>query len=163
MATELAARFEVAVAPDVASPRTLIEPSRVWSSLWPKVAAIALGLAAWQVVVWSGWKPDYVLPGPLAVFRRLAQDIGSPEFDLGIAITLRRALLGFAIAVAIGAATGIPVARVGSLRKAVGSASLGLQSMPSIAWFPLATLLFGLHATAIFFVVVLCAPPSIAG
>ena len=163
MATELAARFEVAQAPDVASPRTLIEPRRVWSSLWPKLAAIALGLAAWQVVVWSGWKPDYVLPGPLAVFRRLAQDIGSPEFDLGIAITLRRALLGFAIAVAIGSATGILVARVGVLRKAVGSAILGLQSMPAIAWFPLAILLFGLNETAIFFVVVLGAAPAIAG
>jgi NitT/TauT family transport system permease protein len=163
MATELAARFEVAQAPAVASPRPLIEPRRVWSSLWPKLAAVALGLAAWQVVVWSGWKPDYVLPGPLAVFQRLAQDIGNSEFDLGIAITLRRALLGYAMAVAIGAATGILVARVGVLRKAVGSAILGLQSMPSIAWFPLAILLFGLNETAIFFVVVLGAAPAIAG
>src|SRR5258708_14743438 len=49
-----------------------------------------LMIAAWQIVVWSGWKPDYVLPGPGPVFQRLAQDFGNVSFDLGIAITLRR-------------------------------------------------------------------------
>jgi NitT/TauT family transport system permease protein len=136
---------------------------RVWDGLWPKLAAAALMLAAWQAVVWSGWKPDYVLPGPGPVFQRLAQDFGNVNFDLGIAITLRRALIGFAIAVAIGSVAGILVARIAVLRKAIGSAILGLQSMPSIAWFPLAILLFGLNETAIFFVVILGAAPAIAG
>ena len=48
------------------------------------------------------------------------------------------------------------------LRKAVGSAILGLQSMPSIAWFPLAILLFQLSEGAITFVVILGAAPAIA-
>ena len=38
----------------------------------------------------------------------------------------------------------------------------GLQTMPSIAWFPLAILLFQLTEGAITFVVVLGAAPSIA-
>ena len=38
----------------------------------------------------------------------------------------------------------------------------GLQTMPSIAWFPLAILLFKLTERAILFVVVLGAAPSIA-
>ena len=38
----------------------------------------------------------------------------------------------------------------------------GLQTMPSIAWFPLAILLFQLSEGAITFVVVLGAAPSIA-
>ena len=49
------------------------------------------------------------------------------------------------------------------LRKAIGSAILGLQSMPSIVWFPLAILLFQLSENAIIFVVVLGAAPAIAG
>ena len=137
--------------------------ARLWSWLWPKLAAVALVLAAWQATVWSGWQPDYVLPGPLPVFQRLAQDLGNSNFDLGIAITLRRALTGYAIAVAIGTVTGILVARIAVLRRAIGSAILGLQSMPSIVWFPVAILLFGLNETAIFFVVILGAAPSIAG
>jgi NitT/TauT family transport system permease protein len=38
----------------------------------------------------------------------------------------------------------------------------GLQTMPSIAWFPLAILLFTLNEKAIMFVVILGAAPSIA-
>ena len=40
-------------------------------------------------------------------------------------------------------------------RTAIGSMITGLQTMPSIAWFPLAILLFGLEDSAIYFVVVL--------
>ena len=47
-------------------------------------------------------------------------------------------------------------------RSAVGSLITGLQTMPSIAWFPLAILLFKLTEGAITFVVVLGAAPSIA-
>src|ERR1700687_3308242 len=163
-ATELAAgHVSREVLATTARPPGRLPRLRVWSWLWPKFAATALVLVAWQVVVWSGWKPDYVLPGPGPVFQRLAQDLGNGSFDLGIAITLRRALMGYAIAVAIGSVAGILVARIGVLRKAIGAAILGLQSMPSIAWFPLAILLFGLNETAIFFVVILGAAPAIAG
>src|SRR5207237_8772467 len=112
-------------------------------------AAVALGLGIWQLVVWSGWKPDYVLPGPLPVFQRLAQDLGQADFYTGVAVTMRRALTGYAIAVVIGSAVGLLVARVPRVRKAVGHAILGLQSMPSIAWFPLAILLFQLSEGAL--------------
>jgi NitT/TauT family transport system permease protein len=136
--------------------------ARVWSWLWPKVAAVALGLAAWQAVVWSGWRPDYVLPGPLPVFQRLAQDLSLPDFYAGVGVTLRRALVGYAIAVVIGSALGLLIARVPIVRKAVGHAILGLQSMPSIAWFPLAILLFQATEGAILFVVILGAAPAVA-
>jgi NitT/TauT family transport system permease protein len=136
--------------------------ARLWSWLWPKLAAVALGLAAWQVVVWSGWKPDYVLPGPVPVFQRLGEDLSRPDFYAGVVVTLRRALTGYAIAVVIGSAVGLLVARVPVVRKAVGHAILGLQSMPSIAWFPLAILLFQASEAAILFVVILGAAPAVA-
>jgi NitT/TauT family transport system permease protein len=136
--------------------------ARLWSWLWPKLGAVALFLAVWQVVVWSGWRPDYVLPGPVPVFQRLGQDLGQPDFYAGVAVTMRRAFLGYAIAVVIGSALGLLVARVPIVRKAVGHAILGLQSMPSIAWFPLAILLFQLTEGAILFVVILGAAPAVA-
>ncbi len=163
MATELAAKLKPAPAEQLELAPESILSRRIWSAVWPKLAAVALALAAWQVIVWSGWKPDYVLPGPLPVFQRLGEDLMNLDFELGIAVTLRRALLGYAIAVAVGSAVGVAIARVGLLRKAIGSAILGLQSMPSIAWFPLAILLLGLNETAIFFVVILGAAPAIAG
>ena len=57
---------------------------------------------------------------------------------------------------------GVIVVRSRTLRAAVGSLITGLQTMPSIAWFPLAILLFGLTESAITFVVILGATPSIA-
>jgi NitT/TauT family transport system permease protein len=48
------------------------------------------------------------------------------------------------------------------LRQAFGGLMTGLQTMPSIAWFPLAILLFQISESAIFFVVLLGAAPSVA-
>lgn len=136
--------------------------ARVWSTLWPKLAAVVLALAAWQVVVWSHWRPEYVLPSPGRVLGQLGQLLGEGEFYLAIGITLRRALTGYALAVLVGSVVGASVARVRPLRTAVGSLITGLQTMPSIAWFPLAILLFQLSESTILFVVVLGAAPSIA-
>ena len=62
----------------------------------------------------------------------------------------------------IGTVVGSLVARIPTLRAAFGSLITGLQTMPSIAWFPLAILIFQLSERAILFVVVLGAAPSIA-
>jgi NitT/TauT family transport system permease protein len=163
MATDLAGVIPVVDPAETTVQAGRFALDRVWAGLWPKLAAIALVLAAWQVVVWSGWRPDYVLPGPLPVFERLGTDLSKVDFYFGVSVTLRRALIGYAVAVALGSIVGILVARIAILRKAIGSAILGLQSMPSIAWFPLAILLFQLSESAIIFVVILGAAPAIAG
>jgi NitT/TauT family transport system permease protein len=135
---------------------------RLWAVVWPKLAALAFALIAWQLVVWSGWRPSYVLPGPITVFGRLATDIGGSDLPTAVAITLRRAAVGFGVAFVIGCLVGVAIVQVRALRIAASSFVTGLQTMPSIAWFPLAILLFGLSEQAILFVVVLGAAPSIA-
>jgi NitT/TauT family transport system permease protein len=135
---------------------------RVWSSLWPKLAAIGVALLVWQIVVWSGWRPDYVLPGPVPVFEELGNQLGQAGFWHAVGITLQRAAVGYVLAVLIGSVVGAAVARIPPLRRAVGSLITGLQTMPSIVWFPLAILLFKLGEGAILFVVVLGAAPSVA-
>ena len=164
MATEpeLAGKLEELPAETVEVPDRPHGARRVWSWLWPKFAALALFLAAWQLVVWSGWRPESVLPGPLPVFQRLARDLGQPDFYMGVAITLRRALIGYAVAIVIGSVIGVVVARMPIVRKAVGHAILGLQSMPSIAWLPLAILVFARSEAAILLVVILGAAPAVA-
>ena len=143
-------------------PRASRQARRVWSAAWPKLAAVALALALWQLVVLSGWKPEYVLPGPLPVFSMLLSDLRDGTLLVAAGITMSRALTGFAVAVLIGSAIGSAVAMVPLLRVAVGSLLTGLQTMPSIAWFPLAILLFKLSEQTILFVVVLGAAPAIA-
>jgi sulfonate transport system permease protein len=135
---------------------------RVWSAIWPKVVAIGLVVIAWQVVVWSAWRPSYVLPSPFAVIGRTWQDLGTPMLWEAIAVTLRRAVWGYGIAVVVGVGIGTLASRFPVFRSAVGSLITGLQTMPSIAWFPLAILLFKLSEEAITFVVILGAAPAIA-
>jgi NitT/TauT family transport system permease protein len=135
---------------------------RAWRATWPKVAAIAIALFLWQCVVWSGWKPEFLLPGPKAVFQELFDKLADPAYRSAIGRTMQRAAIGYALALIIGIAVGMVVARSRLLRSAVGSMITGLQTMPSIAWFPLALLLFQLSEGAIYFVIVIGAAPSIA-
>jgi NitT/TauT family transport system permease protein len=137
-------------------------PLRLWGSVWPVLAAVAIAVCVWELVVLSGWKPTYVLPGPADVFPRLWEDLRDGAFWSGLGLTMRRAVIGFALAILVGAAIGAVVSRVRFLRVAFGSLITGLQTMPSIAWFPLAILLFQLSESAILFVIVLGAAPSIA-
>ena len=135
---------------------------RLWAGAWPKLAAIGLAIALWELVVLTGWRPEYVLPGPGAVLGRLWEDLLAGDIAVAAAITMKRALLGYAIALAVGVVVGLLMARVKVLRTAAGSLLTGLQTMPSVAWFPLAILLFQLSEAAILAVVVLGAAPSIA-
>jgi len=134
----------------------------IWSAAWPKLAAVAGVLAVWQIVVWTHWKPDFVLPSPSTVFAELGHMAQTTEFWKAVVTTLRRALTGFGIAIVLGTALGVAVSRSRILRRAFGSFITGLQSMPSIVWFPFAILLFKLSEGAILFVVVLGAAPSVA-
>ena len=135
---------------------------RWWLGLVPVMFAVAVFLAGWQIVVWSGWKPDYLLPGPLTVGAELANIASEVTFWEALRRTLTRAVSGFALAVTIGTMIGLAAARSRLLRSAIGSLVTGLQTMPSVVWFPLAILLLGLGEEAIMFVVVLGAAPSIA-
>lgn len=134
----------------------------VWAGLWPKAAAIGIVLLIWQLIVWAGLRREYQLPGPIAVFGRLAGDIVGSDLPHAVLITMQRAAIGFGLALTLGTLIGLAIVRSKLLRTAVASLITGLQTMPSIAWFPLAILLFGLTETAIMFVVVLGAAPSIA-
>lgn len=135
---------------------------RAVGAAWPKVAALAIALLIWQLVVLSGWKEPWLLPGPITVFGELWSELLAGDLQRAAAVTLRRAAIGFGVAIVVGAAIGILVVRSRTLRAAVGSLITGLQTMPSIAWFPLAILLFQLSEAAILFVVVLGAAPAIA-
>ena len=135
---------------------------RAWAATWPKLAAVAIFILFWQILVWREWRPSFVLPSPADVARELWADLGTPELWRAISHTMQRAVIGFALAVLIGGIIGLLVSRSRILRSAIGSMITGLQTMPSIAWFPLAILLFKLSEQAILFVVVLGAAPSIA-
>ncbi|HEY2688161.1 MAG TPA: ABC transporter permease [Streptosporangiaceae bacterium] len=134
---------------------------KAWTAVWPKLLAIALILVIWQIVHLTGWK-SYVLKGPGTVLSDLWHQMHHALLWQAIGITLRRAVMGYALALIIGSVIGVLVARIPLLRAGVGSIITGLQTMPSIVWFPVGIVLFGLSTPTILFVMVLGAAPSIA-
>ena len=135
---------------------------RAWRATWPKLGAIALFFGIWQLVVWSGWRPPHLLPPPSAVFAELGEMWTDGILVTAIENTLRMAAIGYVIAVVLGTALGLAVARVRVLRAAFGSLITGLQTMPSVAWVPWSILLFKLSTGAILFVTVIGSVPAIA-
>jgi NitT/TauT family transport system permease protein len=137
--------------------------ARAWRSAWPKLAAIVLAVGVWQLVVWSGWKPKFVLAPPGETFGDLWGLLSDGTLTTAARITLWRAIQGFALSMVLGVIIGSLVARVRPLRAAVGSLITGLQTMPSVAWVPFAIVIFQRDfESAILFVMVLGATPSIA-
>ena len=135
---------------------------KIWAAVWPKLLAIAIVIGVWELVYLSGWKSAAILPSPAAVFSDLWAQAHHAVLWQAIATTLRRAVIGFGMALVIGVVLGALVSRIKPLRAAVGSMITALQTMPSIAWFPFAIILFGATTNAILFVIILGAAPSIA-
>jgi NitT/TauT family transport system permease protein len=134
---------------------------RAWSATWPKVLAAAIALFAWQCVVWSGWN-ELTIPSPAEAWDELRDLMADGTLQEAVANTLTLGFSSYLLALVIGVVLGCLVARIAVLRAAIGSAITGLQTLPSIAWFPLALPIFGLNDAAVRFVVVMGAAPSIA-
>ncbi|HEX4457172.1 MAG TPA: ABC transporter permease, partial [Polyangia bacterium] len=111
-------------------------------------------LAAWEAASRLGlWKP-WVFPSPSAIARSFGSGIVDGSIPWGIAVSMRRLLMGYLISLVFGIALGLALARSRMLRESVGTIVTGLQALPSICWLPLALLWFGLSESAILFVVI---------
>jgi NitT/TauT family transport system permease protein len=136
-----------------------------WVRSWPKLLAIVLVLAVWQLFYLSDFRgdtADHLVKGPVQVIPNLWNQLLHGELPQAVGTTLQRAVAGYGLALVLGIVIGAVVSRIPPLRAAVGSIITGLQTMPSIAWFPFAIILFGAGNSAILFVVVLGSAPSIA-
>ena len=132
-----------------------------WATAWPKLLAVALVLAIWEIVHLTGWK-HFVLQGPGVVLPDLWQMVQHGQLWAAVGVTLKQALIGYLVAVLCGSVVGLLVARIPPLRAAIGSVITGLQTMPSIAWYPLAIILFTQGTVAIIFVMIMGGAPAIA-
>jgi NitT/TauT family transport system permease protein len=135
--------------------------ARIWAGTWPKLLALVLALAIWELVYLSGFK-HAILPGPATTLRNLWDQLHHALVWQAIGTTLRRAIIGIAIALVIGTVVGALVSRIRPLRAGFGSLITALQTLPSIVWVPFAIILFGANTSAILFVIVMTAAPAIA-
>lgn len=127
-----------------------------------KALALLVVLGAWQLVYLSGWKSAVVLPSPATVGVTLWRQLHDPVLWEAVSTTMGRALIGFGLSLLLGAVIGGILSRNKLLRNTFGPLITGLQTMPAIAWFPFAIIFFGLNTSAILFVIVIGAAPSVA-
>src|SRR5215475_475447 len=112
-------------------------------------------IVLWQVMVVSGrWSP-ILLPSPLTVADYLWSAMLDGSLLEAAAVTVRRLLTGYAIGVLIGLPLGLLTSTSQFFEDTIGSMALGLQTLPSVCWIPLALLWFGQTESAMLFVVIM--------
>ena len=99
--------------------------------------------------------PPYLFPAPWDVAQALLSGFRDHSFWIGIAVTMKRMLIGYGLSVILGMILGLAVASSEFLEETLGGLLVSLQSLPSICWIPLAVLWFGLTEKAILFVVLM--------
>ena len=120
--------------------------------LGKKIAFYVLIIVVWQGIDSADIWPDNIFPSPIEVGEDLLFGISDGSLFYGIATSMWRLIIGLAIAIGGGMLLGIFMARVETVNQTIGSLVLGLQSIPSVAWVPLAILWFGLSDAGIVFV-----------
>jgi len=117
-----------------------------------KIAFYIILVVFWQVISMSDIWPNNIFPSPYEVGEDLVFMASDASLFFGIGTTILRLIVGLVIAIGGGIVLGVLMAKIETINQTIGSLVLGLQSIPSIAWVPLAILWFGLSDTGIIFV-----------
>jgi NitT/TauT family transport system permease protein len=112
-------------------------------------------IALWTLLAKLKIWPPYLFPTPWGVGEALYAGFKDQSYWIAIAVSMRRVLIGYAISVLLGMILGLGVASSKFLEETMGGLLVSLQSLPSICWWPLALLWFGLSQNAILFVVIM--------
>jgi NitT/TauT family transport system permease protein len=99
------------------------------------VLVLALGLLAWELIVWANGIQPYVLPGPWLVLRTLIADW--PLLSQSLWVTLVTTLQGFVLAVAGGVALAVLFNQSRLLEHSFYPYAVILQVTPVVAIAPL--------------------------
>jgi NitT/TauT family transport system permease protein len=118
-------------------------------------AFFALLLLIWEAVFRARiWSPVLLpSPGQVAIYLKGAALDGT--LLTATVITMRRLLVGYFIGLVVGLPVGLLTARWKLFGDTIGTMALGLQTLPSVCWVPLALLWFGQTEAAMLFVVIM--------
>ncbi len=112
-------------------------------------------LVSWEAASRSGLYSPVMFPSPLSVCQYLWQAAGDGTLEMATLVTMKRLLIGYAIGLLFGIPFGLLTARFKMFQDTIGLLALGVQTLPSVCWVPLALLWFGQTESAMLFVVVM--------
>ena len=119
------------------------------------VIFFAILIGAWHAMVQLEWVNPVLIPSPLSVGRYLVGAVRDGTILEALWVTMRRLLLGYFIGIILGVPLGLFTARFRWAADTIGVLGLGLQTLPSVCWVPLALLGFGQTEAAMQFVVIM--------
>lgn len=119
-------------------------------------------LALWQALVKADILPSILIPSPLEVGKYLVSALKDGTLLSASYVTIRRLVQGYMTGLVLGIPLGLLNARFELVEDTLGVLALGLQTLPSVCWAPLAILWFGQTEKAMFFIVVMGSIWSIA-
>lgn len=105
------------------------------------VAALVAVAVCWQAVIWLFQPPRFILPAPVAVFTKLAEQRHYLALNAGI--TIAEIVIGLLCGALAGVLTALLLAATPAFRHVVWPLLLVLQAMPVFAIAPLLVLWFG--------------------
>jgi NitT/TauT family transport system permease protein len=140
----------------LSAPGSIATVARQKVALLVRVALFYAALIGiWQLLYDAQiWSP-YLFPSPSEVWDALRTNVESGLIFDSLEQTMRRLAVGFALAFIIGTLIGVACGTMRWVDETAGGLVLGMQSLPSITWLPLAVLWFGLTERAIIFVVLM--------
>ena len=109
----------------------------------------------WQFLFSLKIWPSYLFPSPHQVAETLADGFKDRTFPIAILVSMKRLFLAYGISIVLGVPIGLLIGKVKVLDETFGGFFMGMQTLPSICWLPLAILWFGLNESAIYFVVII--------
>src|SRR5580700_2121527 len=112
-------------------------------------------LSIWHLLVLAKVWSVVLLPDPISVWDYLKGAAGDGTLLQASLVTMRRLLAGYIIGIAAGLPLGLLTARYKFCEDTLGVLALGLQTLPSVCWVPLALLWFGQTEAAMLFVVIM--------
>src|SRR5438876_11042574 len=118
--------------------------------------------AVWQLLFSIRIIPDYLLPSPIQVSKRLWELTSDGYLWPSLKATFERMGIGYGIAASLGLAIGLFMGMSRIVDSCLKSLFLGLQTLPTAAWVPVSLLIFGLSDRGIYFVIIMSAMPAVA-
>ena len=123
------------------------------TTFWRRTLFIGTLAVIWEITSRLSSLPDFMFPRLTDVLHTLFKGIIDGQITIAILKSMSRLLIGFTIATLLGVFLGYLIWRSKFVEDTLGFLVTALQSIPSIVWFPLAIIWFGLNDFSILFIV----------
>ena len=122
-----------------------------WKLPW-EWATMPLGLLVivtlWQMVVYIGQYPEFVLPAPTAVAAKFVLTVESGLLWKHLSVTLNETLLGFTLGFLLATTVGYWLAKQPLAERLIAPWLVAMQAIPIVAVAPLLIIWFGFGITS---------------